>query len=250
MSQQKTLLKIAIYLPGQTLPEIRIRYGDFEDWFAAKLVAQHVTTVTYDVRRGEYADLDEIDALIVTGSAASVCTNPEDWVAPLLEHLRMVLNRNMPALGVCFGHQALAKAAGATVAPHPVRREIGTTQLQLTEMGKNHPLFHKISPEFIAQETHEDVVAKIPADNSIIALAGNAHNPYQALAYSSKVFSVQFHPEITGPIMQEYLKIYGEKLIQEGEMDPETLDTLIMNVTETDTGEILLHNFLNIVRQS
>jgi len=248
-SEFKKLLKIAIYLPGQTRPEIRMQYGDFEDWFASNLVSQRATTRTYDVRKGQYADLNSVDGIIVTGSASSVCTEPEPWVGPLQNHLKSVLQENIPTLGVCFGHQVLAAAASATVSPHPGGREIGTTKLCLTDEGSAHRLFRGISQNFLAQETHEDIVTRLPENANITVLAKNDHNAYQALAYSQQIFSVQFHPEITAPIMRAYLNGYGKSLVQENAMEQTELDQLIQNVKETNTGELLLNNFLDIIHQ-
>lgn len=249
-SAHKRLLKIALYLPGQTRPEIRVRYGDFEDWFAANLVRQRVTTRTFEVRKGQFPDLKSIDAIIVTGSASSVCTEPDPWVSSLQNHLQTVLQEDIPALGVCFGHQVLAAAAGATVSPHPTGREMGTTELHLTDEGKTHQLFRGISADFQAQETHEDVVTQLPETSEISVLAENDHNPYQALAYSRKIFSVQFHPEISASIMRAYLSGYGKSLVQKNEMDQAKLDERFQNVKETNTGEVLLKNFIEIVREA
>ncbi|MCF7803462.1 MAG: gamma-glutamyl-gamma-aminobutyrate hydrolase family protein [Candidatus Marinimicrobia bacterium] len=241
------MTKIAIYLTGTTYPEIRYSYGDFEDWFARGLTKFGVQTVTCDVRKEEYPALDQVDGIVVTGSPASVVTDPEPWVEPLKKHLRTVLESDIPTLGVCFGHQILATAAGARVEPHALTREIGTVELSLTKAGEDHPLFQDIPVQFRAQETHEDVVTGLPPGLGIEILAENPHNPYQALAYSNNAFSVQFHPEITADIMHAYLQIYGKKLVKTGELSSEEYEEIKQGIRETSTGDTVFRNFCRIV---
>jgi len=249
MSVKSQPLRIAIYLAGGTYPEIRNRYGDFEDWFAREITRHNAATVAVDVRKGQYPTLETVDGIIITGSPASVCTDPDPWVEDLLEHLRGILARNLPTLGVCFGHQALAAAIGASVVPNPRGREMGTVELTLTEAGRQHPLFAGLSTPFLAQETHEDIVSQLPDDGAVSVLAHNRRAGFQALAYSDRIFSVQFHPEITPGIMRAYLKIYGAKLIEQGELTRDRLQSLEASVQGTDTGKLVLGNFLEIVRE-
>lgn len=240
-------MKIAIYLTGNTYADISCRYGGFEDWFAREVTKHGAETVTFDVQRSEYPDLDRFDGSIITGSPSSVCTNPEPWTETLIEHLQNTLDMDYPTLGVCFGHQILAKAAGATVQPHENGREIGTVSITKTPEGKQHPLFEEISAEFKAQETHEDVVMALPGDKAITVLAGNDFNRYQALAYSPHIFSVQFHPEITADIMQMYHKIYGTTLVEEGKLSRGEYTRISESIEETGTGETLIRNFLDFI---
>lgn len=243
-------MKIAIYLAGSTYTEIIYRYGDFEDWFARGINAQGFETVTVDVTRGERADLDEIDGIIITGSPASVCTDPAPWVSGMLDHLQDILTIDFPTLGACFGHQVLAAAAGCKVEPHPISRELGTVQLIQTNAGQEHPLFRDIPEQFKVQETHEDIVSDVPNSAKIQVLAGNDYNPYQALSYSDHIFSVQFHPEITADIMQAYIDIYGKKMVESGEMSSAAHRAIQKNVEESTTGENIFRNFCDIIRRA
>lgn len=241
---------IGIYVTGKTYPDIRMQYGDFENWFTDGIVEHGIVTKTFDAQQGEFAAPDEVNGIIITGSSTSVCTEPEPWIGCLVSNLRLLLDTGLPMLGVCFGHQALASAAGARVTPHPVSRELGTTKLYLTDDGLHSPLFRDIPENFLAQETHEDVVSDISGNPEITVLAGNQHNQYQALQYRKDTFSVQFHPEITLPVMEQYLRIYGGKGLKEGWLTKEEYTRLEDNLAEIETGTILLRNFAIIVHES
>jgi GMP synthase (glutamine-hydrolysing) len=238
-------LTIGIYLAGHTYHNIKLDYGDFEDWFSRELEKNGAKVRIFDVREGEYMKDEPVDGLVITGSSSSVCTDPADWVAPLLTNLTQLMERNLPMLGVCFGHQALAAASGGVVEKHPRRRELGTTELFLTPDGRNSQILQGLNSPFYAQETHEDVVTEIPEDRGYKILAENEHNRFQSIQYSDVIYSTQFHPEISAAVMKEYIKVYAER-----SDDTENIGTILENVRESSTGAIVMENFVNIVNGS
>jgi len=234
-------LRVALYITGSTKPEIRYRYGDFEDWFAAFLTPYGVETTTFDVRKGKYPDITAVDGIIITGSSASVCTNPPDWVPVFITHLQDIIDSGIPTLGVCFGHQILAAAAGGVVEPHPDGRESGPTELQKTTLGKSDRLFQDIPEKFRVNMTHEDVVVRSPNGR---VLAYNDYNGFQAIRYSDTIQSVQFHPEFTAAIMEQYTRVYHSGRSGVNDSTGEEQGTS----KESSVGRTILANFVNILR--
>jgi GMP synthase (glutamine-hydrolysing) len=96
-------------------------------------------------------------------------------------------------LGVCFGHQLLARALGARVERHPRGPESGTVEVELTEAGAADPLFAGLPRRLAVQHGHEDHVAELPRGAAL--LASNAHTLVQAFAHGPHIRAVQFHPE-------------------------------------------------------
>ena len=64
------------------------------------------------------AQLAEGDAVLVPGSLNSAY-DEVPWVTRLLAEIRALAEARTPLLGVCFGHQAIAKALGGDVAKNP-----------------------------------------------------------------------------------------------------------------------------------
>jgi GMP synthase-like glutamine amidotransferase len=58
----------------------------------------------------------EFDGYVITGSPASVNDDSLPWVRQLLEFIRAVHAARQPLVGLCFGHQAVARALGGLVA--------------------------------------------------------------------------------------------------------------------------------------
>ncbi len=129
------------------------------------------------------------DAVVVTGSRASVYWD-EDWIDATRETVRRALDRELPVLGVCWGHQLLADTLGGTVEAMD-DREIGYREIELTDAGRADTLFAGVDSPLLAFTTHGDSVVDLP--DGATRLAENDYG-LQAFRHGTGV-GVQFHPE-------------------------------------------------------
>ncbi|MEO0131491.1 MAG: gamma-glutamyl-gamma-aminobutyrate hydrolase family protein [candidate division WOR-3 bacterium] len=146
--------------------------------------------VITDVRIYDF-DVTDYDALILSGSPDLVSRG--GFSKSYLEFLKY--NR-LPTLGICYGHQLLAKAFGADINSHRCRIE-GEVTVRIV---KPDPIFEGLPTEFLVQESHQEYVEK-----SSLARAG-----FELLAVSDSceveaikhieycLYGVQFHPERSG----------------------------------------------------
>jgi GMP synthase (glutamine-hydrolysing) len=179
---------------------------------------------------GPALDRERPQGIIVTGSPLSV-TEKAPWMLELGDAL---LRLEIPVLGVCFGHQLLARAAGGDVVLNPRGREIGTVSIKLTEAGRRDPLFAWASEDEIeVQATHLDAVDPLPPGATI--LASNENCAAQAYRLSETVAGVQFHPELWAEAMRDLILSRRDKLLAEGR-DPLALAA---QVHEVAAGKIL-----------
>ena len=152
----------------------------------------------------------------------------------MLELGDALLKLDIPVLGVCFGHQLLARSAGGEVVVNPRGREIGTVTVKLTEAGRKDPLFAWASSDEIeVQATHLDAVDPLPPGATI--LASNENCAVQAYRLSETVAGVQFHPELSADAMRDLILSRTDKLLAEGR-DPLQLAA---QVHEVAAGAIL-----------
>jgi len=210
-------------------------HGDYPRWFEHALgFEMPVVRAHAGEKLGPSLDRLRPQGIIVTGSPLSV-VDQATWMEDLGEDLLRVGAQGTPVLGVCFGHQLLARAAGGAVVVNPRGREIGTVRVQLSEAGRKDPLFAwaRQANEIEVQATHLDAVDPLPPE--AVVLASNENSAAQAFRLSETVAAVQFHPELWAEALRDLIASRREKIAAEGG-DP---DALAAQVHEVDAGKIL-----------
>ena len=142
--------------------------------------------VEFDVTEGDRPTTFEFDAIVVSGSRASVYWDRE-WIPPLVDYVADAYDRDIPILGVCYGHQVLAAALGGRVESMG-EYELGYRTITRTA---DDELLAGIADDFVAFTTHSDAVTKLPEGAELLA-----ENDYGVHAFRcGHAWGVQFHPE-------------------------------------------------------
>lgn len=235
---------LAIIKAGSTFPALKQHLGDFEGWVINGCGALHADFTVFDLAKNpELPDIDKLSGLIITGSHAMV-TDLEPWVQNLIAWIPQVVDRQIPMLGICFGHQLLAQAMGGLVAYHPEGREIGSVCITLTEDGKQDYLLGRLPEEFKAHTTHAQTVLRLPIAAKV--LAKNTFEAHHAFRIGKNSWGVQFHPEFTADIMNEYIVEQANSLTISG-YDVKKLQDSICNTQEANG---LLKRFWEITQKN
>jgi GMP synthase (glutamine-hydrolysing) len=194
---------------GDTMRECAKIYGDFEDWtLKAMDIAPNEATVI-NPKKQKLPELQNIKGIIITGSHDMV-TNRADWMENSSAWLKDAASKNIPILGVCFGHQLIAQTFGGVVGNHPEGPEIGTVDINLNENAKNDALFSYLPQTFLAHATHTQSVLQLPKNATLLAY--NCYEPCHAFRIGKNIWGVQFHPEQNADIMKEYILAQRDKL--------------------------------------
>jgi GMP synthase (glutamine-hydrolysing) len=239
MNEQKALKPIALIKTGNTIEQIKSHHGDFEDWFAHGMGVSDLLQV--DVFRHQPLPMAEKLAGIVITGAASMVSAREDWSERTAVWLAQAVQKGIPVLGVCYGHQLLAHALGGRVGPNPAGRQIGTTFTQLLDSAENDPLLGHLPGTFACQSSHSEVVLELPTGAERLATSPLDDN--FAIRFAEHVWGVQFHPEFSVQVMSEYIKYRAEALRKEG-ITPEEL---LEKTTGTAEAQSVLRKFVGIV---
>lgn len=75
--------------------------------------------------------------LVLTWFSEHDCFADDPWIVSLTEYVRGVLeDYKKPVVGICFGHQIIARALGARVGRGDGGWEISVDEITLTDAGK------------------------------------------------------------------------------------------------------------------
>ncbi len=125
-------------------------------------------------------------ALILSGGPSSVYADGAPRLAPAL------LEAGVPVLGLCYGFQSMAAAAGGTVSPTGVR-EYGATRLESLEA--DSCLLAGQDLDQNVWMSHGDSVTAAPEGFTVVATS--ASSPVAAFENREKqLYGVQWHPEV------------------------------------------------------
>jgi GMP synthase (glutamine-hydrolysing) len=123
--------------------------------------------------------------IILSGGPASVYEEGAPSVDPRLFEL------GVPVLGICYGHQLMARALGGEVAATG-QREYGGTRLRVLERGT---LLADLEPEETVWMSHGDAVTAPPQGFRVTARTEAI--PIAAMEDRERgLYAVQFHPEV------------------------------------------------------
>jgi len=140
---------------------------------------------------------ENIDGLVLSGGA------PRIGLEGKLGNTDEIIEKAaFPILGICAGHQYMARFFGGEVRPAE-KPEFGKVELILV---KEDAFFKGIPGKSIVWESHNDEVSKLP--DCFIRLAESENCNVQAMKHKEKPFyGLQFHPEV------EHTE-YGEQMFK------------------------------------
>lgn len=226
------------------------QHGDYTDMFRRHTDDARVETVVIDAVDGTLPSASEVDLALITGSPASV-VEVEPWVDRLAELSSQMIDRGVPLLGVCYGHQLVAYARGGEVKVNDRGYEIGTADVRLTDAGIDDPLLGSLDPvdrtlQFNA--IHGDAVTRAP--DSARILAENDNSDVQAFSMGDRTWCVQFHPEISKGAIEMYVderRAVIERRAAEIGLDPaEAVRIARESIRPTPAGPRLLSRFVDL----
>jgi GMP synthase (glutamine-hydrolysing) len=145
---------------------------------------------------------DGFEAAIVFGADSQVDQEETvSWLRPEKQLVGELMRRGTPMLGVCFGSQLLAEAAGAQVR-RAAQPEIGWHEVELTPEGRADPLLGFLPERFESLQWHHYEWLLPPG---AVALARSARCLQAFRLADRPVWGVQFHPEVTEADYGEWL---------------------------------------------
>lgn len=145
-----------------------------------------VDVVEFQATERDLPAVEGLDGCVVTGSRASAYSE-EPWIDDLADWIAEAVDRGLPTLGVCFGHQIVARALGGRVEP------IGEYEIgyRTVERVGDSDVLAGLDREFTVFTTHSDRVVELPPGARPIATNDYGNHGFAC----GPARTVQFHPE-------------------------------------------------------
>lgn len=227
------MTKIAILKTGGPPPALATEHGDYPAMFSRLL---GVEPTTFDVQAGRLPDPAAFEGAVITGSSAGVYED-HAWLPPLFDWIRSAKGRTR-LVGVCFGHQAMAKALGGEMRKSEKGWGVG---LHRYDVMSEEPWMVPGARSVAVPASHQDQVQTLPPA-ARVTLA-SAFTPFGGLAWDDDAISMQFHPEFT----PDYAAALAEG--RRGRIEPALVDAALTSLSTPNERDVVggwLRRFLRL----
>ncbi|MGR5220305.1 type 1 glutamine amidotransferase [Vibrio parahaemolyticus] len=224
-------MKIGILTCGHVDSPLSDDHGQYADMIEASLyeVNNEFTFQNYDATKGELPHHDECHGFIITGSVHNAYDN-DPWILALIEWIVSCEARRKPLVGICFGHQLVARALGGTVQKSDKGWGLGSYEVQITAQKK----WMNLSVDTVRLlVSHQDQVIIVPSGVKVIAR--NDFCPNFMLVRDNHLFTVQGHPEFSTS--------FTEKLVEKRKhlLSPEYYQQAFIEIDKPQDSALILH---------
>ena len=184
---------IGLILCDQLRDQFSSDFPDYETMFktAFEEKPQKFSWKTFDAVTGEFPkDLDSCDGYLISGSRSSVYEEKK-WMLSLENFINKLNRNNKPTVGLCFGHQIMAKALGGTVTCAPEGWGIGFARCSVNSGISKGQL--PLPKELTVGVCHRDQVVRLPTGATNIGSTPHCNN--FLIQFTPKMVGFQGHPE-------------------------------------------------------
>ena len=158
--------------------------------------------------------LHTFNGLIWGGSSLNIYNDTPE-IKKQIEFMKNCQNKVKNILGICWGMQVAVTAAGGQVKKANTSHVGIAKEIEINEYGLKHPLYKDKEKKFNSPAFNYDEVVKIPENG--ICLASNKINKVQSLYFQinkTRVWGLQYHPEITYEKMIRLINFRRKRLIE------------------------------------
>lgn len=273
---------IAVLVLDTPIPKVAEKYGDFGDNTIDLLSRANnkSSILKYQLCNSDIDELDRvyenlqnnisknlITGFILTGSRSNAF-DETNWILKLDEFIIKTLYKlTIPIVGICFGHQILAKNLGCKIGRNELGWEIGIHTIELnqeifkldhnpfvnnlllattnTDEDKNQKK-QIILDHLNLVEFHQDIIYGLPAKGyEMVSIGSTVKCGIQGMISKEtcpiKLLTFQGHPEFTTDIALDMLKSKFENgLITETEYEKYKYQTTSLNNQGDLIGRVIL----------
>lgn len=187
-------MKIGLLQCDSVMESLQVKHGDYPAMFdqLLKQVDSEIELSVFNVIEGEYPEnIHEFDGYVTTGSRYGA-EDDLPWIHDLIGFVQTLHREKIKLVGICFGHQIIAKALGGLVVKSEKGWGVGVS---INKVAKHLDWMQPAKPEMQLLVSHQDQVIKLP-ENSVV-LATSDFCPAYMYSVDEYFLSIQGHPEFS-----------------------------------------------------
>jgi GMP synthase (glutamine-hydrolysing) len=158
--------------------------------------------------------LESFDGLVWGGSSLNIYNDTPEIKRQII-FMKECFNKVKHIFAICWGMQVAVTAAGGTVKKSENGAHIGIARdIKINDAGLKHPIYKNKKKLFNSPAFNFDEVETLP--NGSTLLASNPINKVQGIKFEkgiSKIWGIQYHPEITYDKMIGLINFRKDRLI-------------------------------------
>ncbi|MCO5576591.1 hypothetical protein L7F22_030404 [Adiantum nelumboides] len=198
----------AILVAGHATEYSRKLYGGLAGLFKHLLSDPGETWHIFRVIDGEFPSDEEVhnyEGFVITGSRYDAHST-EPWVLQLCKLVQKLHVEKIKLLGICFGHQIIARALGGGTGRSEHGWEVGLRQVSVMNAFYAKSYAEASFPSTpVILEIHQDQVFELPPNGEL--LASTKRTSIWMYAVEEHILCIQGHPEFTEDIAMDIFDV-------------------------------------------
>ncbi|AQS36463.1 GMP synthase family protein [Shewanella psychrophila] len=174
--------------------ELQVRHGNYPQMFTQlfEAIEEDIQFNVYRVIEGEYPkSIHECDGYITTGSRFGV-NDVHEWIKDLEDFVLTLHQSKKKLIGICFGHQMIAKALGGVVELSPKGWGVG---VNTSKVQRQQHWMEQDKDNISLVVSHQEQVMQLPEGSQI--LASSEFCPFYMIQINEHFLGIQGHPEFS-----------------------------------------------------
>jgi len=187
-------MKLGMLICDHVQQVLQPEFGDYKRMFGQLLEHSSVPIEVeyfYAIDGELPENIDVCDAYMTSGSKWSV-NDDFQWIRDLERFIKQLYDAKKGFVGICFGHQLLAKTLGGKVEQSDKGWGIGVSKSKVVS---NQDWMNPSQSNLNIVVSHQDQVTQLPVDSQI--LLSNSFCPYGMIQIGEHFVGLQGHPEFT-----------------------------------------------------
>jgi GMP synthase-like glutamine amidotransferase len=197
-------MKIGILQTGHSPDNMKEQLGDYGEMFTKLLGGHDFEFHIWSVVDGDFPDSAvDADGWLITGSKFGAYED-HDWIPQLEQLILAIRDTGRPLVGVCFGHQIIAKTLGGKVEKFDGGWSVGRTEYTVN------------GAPMALNAWHQDQVTALPQGAQVVGSSDFCANA--ALLYDNQIWTIQPHPEFNADFIDGLIRTRGKGVVPDDKL--------------------------------